>query len=75
MCDVQSLQVSTGVQHDQRGTAQTYVQYSYFIQGHGPFTDKFLEGTDTPELVRAAQQKRYDQLVAVGAITPDNSAG
>ena len=68
MCDVQSLQVTTGIKHDLRGNAQEIVSYSYFIQGHGPFTDEFLKGTDTPELVKAAQQAQFDKLVAVGAI-------
>jgi hypothetical protein len=68
MCDVQNLQVTTGVVFDQRGNSSEQVQYSYFIQGHGPFTDKFAAGTDTPELVKAAQQAQYDKLVAVGAI-------
>ena len=71
MCDVQNLQVTTGVQFDPRAKAETIVTYSYFIQGHGPFEDKFTEGTDTPEIVKAAQQARYDKLVAVGAISPN----
>lgn len=75
MCDIQSLQVTTGIKHDQRGNAQDIVQYSYFIQGHGPFTDTFLKGEDTPEAVRAAQQAQYDKLVAVGAIQRENSTG
>ena len=75
MCDVQSLQVTTGVVFDQRGNSSEQVQYSYFIQGHGPFTDTFAPGTDTVEAVRAAQQARYDKLVAVGAIKADNGAG
>lgn len=69
MCDVQNLQVNTGTEFDLRGTPKTVVQYSYFIQGHGPFTDKFDEGADTAEAVKAAQQMRYDKLVAVGAIS------
>jgi hypothetical protein len=72
MCDVQSLVVTTGVQHDLRGNPQTVTTYSYFIQGHGPFSDTFLEGTDTVEVVKAAQQARYDKLVAVGAIKPES---
>lgn len=75
MCEVQSLQVTTGIQHDQRGAAQTFVQYSYFIDGNGPFVDKFLEGQDTVDAVKGAQQARYDKLVAVGAITPAPQAG
>ena len=69
MCDVQNLQVTTGVQFDPRGNAQRTTTYSYFIQGHGPFEDTFSENTDTPELVKAAQQARFDKLVAVGAIS------
>ena len=69
MCDVQNLQVTTGVVFDQRGAAQMVTTYSYFIQGHGPFEDKFTEGADTAEAVKAAQQARFDKLVAVGAIS------
>lgn len=68
MCDVQNLQVTTGVEFDQRGTPRTVTTYSYFISGHGPFEDVFAEGADTVEAVQAAQQMRFDKLVAVGAI-------
>jgi hypothetical protein len=73
MCDVQSLQVTTGIKHDLRGNPYDVVSYSYFMQGHGPFTDTFTAGTDTPELVKAAQQAQYDKLVAVGAISANGS--
>ena len=69
MCDVQNLQVSTGVEFDPRGTGHTVTTYSYFIQGHGPFEDSFPAGADTVEAVQAARQARFDKLVAVGAIT------
>jgi hypothetical protein len=68
MCDVQNLQVTTGVVSDLRGNTTEETQYSYFIQGHGPFTDSFPKDKDTVEAVKAAQQARYDKLVAVGAI-------
>lgn len=68
MCDVQNLAVTTGVTFDQRGDGHTVTTYSYFIQGHGPFEDVFSEGADTVEAVKAAQQARFDKLVAVGAI-------
>jgi hypothetical protein len=72
MCDVQNLHVTTGVVFDQGGNSQTVTTYTYFIQGHGPFEDKFAEGTDTPEAVLAAREARYAKLVAVGAIKPES---
>ena len=71
MCEVQNLQVSTGTQFDARGKPETVVTYSYFIQGHGPFEDTFLDGQDTQEAVKAKQQARFDKLVSVGAISSD----
>jgi len=64
---ISHLQVTTQPNFDRRGNVKSNVQYSYFIGDHGPFVDTFLEGEDTADAVRAAQQKRINHLAAVGA--------
>lgn len=66
MCVVRDIQVTTGVNFGLRGNPTKTVQYSYFIDDHGPFVDTFPEGADTPEAVKAAQQARVDKLRAAG---------
>ncbi len=65
---IQELQVTTQTRFDRSGKVSEIRQYTYFVGDHGPFTDEFSEGKDTPDAVRAAQQARIDHLRAVGAI-------
>ena len=69
MC-IHDLLVAPAVQFDARGNPQEVIRYSYFVGAHGPFTDSFPVGTDTPDAVKAKQQERINQLRAVGADLP-----
>lgn len=65
---IQHLQVTTQTRFDRRGTPHPVMQYSYFVDDHGPFLDEFQQGEDTPEAVQAAMQKRIKHLKDVGAL-------
>ncbi len=52
-----------------RGQLIKRVSYSYFVGTHGPFTDLFDNGTDSPEAVMQARNNRIAQLRAIGAIS------
>lgn len=69
MDSIQHLQVTTQTRFDRRGKPHPVMQYSYFVEDHGPFLEEFEQGADTPEAVAAAMQKRIDHLKAVGALT------
>lgn len=65
---IQHLLVTTNTRFDVRGTPTEVRQYNYYVGQHGPFTDTYPEGQDTPDAVKAGFQKRIDLLRAVGAI-------
>lgn len=65
---IKHLLVTTTTTFDARGNPQPVTQYSYYVESHGPFVDKYPEGGDTPEAVNMGFEKRVHQLVAVGAL-------
>ena len=65
---IQHLQVTTQTRFDPRGNPKPVTQYSYYILQHGPFTDVYEEGKDTPEAVNAGFTARIDKLRAVGGL-------
>ena len=66
--EVNNLQVKDGVEFDKKGNAVNYMQYTFWIKEHGPFTEKFYAGEqDTPAVERRINA-RVAQLREVGAI-------
>lgn len=65
---IKHLLVTTQTTFDARGNANPVTAYSYYVLTHGPFVDKYPEGTDTPAAVNAGFTKRIDALRAVGAL-------
>ncbi len=65
---IQHLRVTTGTQFSPRGDVSPVVQYSYYVLTHGPFTDVYPEGQDSPDKVNAGFVARIDKLRAVGGL-------
>lgn len=65
---IKYLHVTSQTRFDPTGNARPVMQYSYFILNHGPFTDVYDEGKDTPDAVNAGFTARIDKLRAVGAL-------
>lgn len=71
--EIQDLTVAVIPDFQRTGKVTRNVQYTYFIDDHGPFVDVFEEGTDTVDAVKAKQQERIKHLQDVGAI--DTNSG
>jgi hypothetical protein len=65
---IKYLHVTSQTRFDARGNPNAVTQYSYYILNHGPFSDEYTEGKDTPEAVNAGFTARIDKLRAVGAL-------
>jgi len=45
---IKYLHVTSQTRFDARGNPNAVTQYSYYILNHGPFSDEYTEGKDTP---------------------------
>lgn len=51
--EVNGTKVSQGTEFDKQGNAVSYRLYTFYIDNHGPFTEKFYAGEqDTPAVER-----------------------
>ena len=51
--EVNNVKVKDGIEFDKQGTQMKVRVYTFFIQEHGPFTEKFYAGEqDTPAVER-----------------------
>jgi hypothetical protein len=69
---VRHLQVTSQTRFDERGNPKPVTQYSYYVLQHGPFSDTYEEGQDSPEKVNLGFTARVDKLRAVGGL-PEGS--
>lgn len=51
--EVNNVAVKQGTEFDRQNNASSYLQYTFYIGNHGPFTEKFYAGEqDTPSVER-----------------------
>lgn len=67
--EVNGVKVSQGTEFDKQGNAMSYRLYTFYIDKHGPFSEKFYVGEqDTPAVERRidadVQQLREQGLLA-----------
>jgi hypothetical protein len=66
--EVNGLKIRDAVEFDKQSNAVRYQEYTFFINDHGPFTEKFYTGEqDTPAVERRING-RVAQLRELGAI-------
>jgi hypothetical protein len=66
--EVNNIRVRDGVEFDKTGSTLRYVEYVFFINDHGPFTERFYSGEqDTPAVERRINN-RVAQLRELGVI-------
>lgn len=66
--EVNGLQIKDAVEFDKTGQPVRYQLYTFYVQNHGPFTEKFYAGEqDTPAIERRINA-RVAQLRELGAI-------
>jgi len=66
--EVNNLNIKDAVEFDKQGTVSNTKVFTFFIGGHGPFTEKFYAGEqDTPAIERRIGD-RVAQLRELGAI-------
>jgi hypothetical protein len=63
---VKDLAVTTGVRFFANGDVKPTVKYTYYVGTHGPFTEVYLQGQDTPVQVQADIQQRVNNLRQLG---------
>jgi hypothetical protein len=67
--EVNNLKIRDGVEFDKQGNPAKYKDFTFFIDDHGPFTEKFYAGEqDTPAIERRINL-RVAQLRELGALT------
>lgn len=66
--EVNNVTVKDVLEFDRQANAVRYLQYTFFIDNHGPFTEKFYSGEqDTPAVERRIGD-RVAQLRAQGLL-------
>jgi hypothetical protein len=66
--EVNGIRVRDGVEFDKAGATVRYVEYVFFVNDHGPFTERFYSGEqDTPAVERRINN-RVAQLRELGVI-------
>ncbi|HYL64446.1 MAG TPA: hypothetical protein VE077_17670 [Candidatus Methylomirabilis sp.] len=66
--EVNNIRVRDGVDFDKAGATMRYQEYIFFVNDHGPFTERFYAGEqDTPAIERRINL-RVQQLRELGVI-------
>jgi hypothetical protein len=65
---VNTISVKDSLEFDAKGNPVKYLQYTFFIADHGPFTEKFYSGEQFPDAISKRINDRVLQLREIGVL-------
>jgi len=66
--EVKGLRIRDAVEFDRQGATVRYQEYTFFVNDHGPFIEKFYAGEQDSPAIERRINLRVAQLRELGAI-------